>query len=99
MFTALFDIYKIQHGGGSQQQTPRQQLFTGGTLSSSSGHRQSRKDLMTNLMNEVQNESSKKSRFDTDLDELNIYVHTKFSWTETVENFKDLNFIKILARK
>ena len=34
---------------------------------------------MTNLMNEVTNESNKKSRFDTnDLDELNIYVRTSF---------------------
>ena len=68
-FAELFNMYKVQHGGAQQTQS----FFpTSTSASSSSGHCQSRKEIMAEFMNQLHSESSKKSRFDSDLDELNI---------------------------
>lgn len=90
-FSDLFDHYKNFFGGGSQQQNSTSRLFTG---SCSSCHRQSRRELMTNLFNEVQNETSKKTRFVTDLGELNMYMRTNFIVACPASDVED--FLKIL---
>ncbi|KAJ9543968.1 hypothetical protein OSB04_023675 [Centaurea solstitialis] len=97
-FQRLFDHYKNIYGGGSQHQTS--QMFSSG--SSSSSHRQNRADLMTNLMNEVMNESNKKSRFDTSsLSELNIYIRTSFiSASPTpVTSFEEIDILDFWKKK
>ena len=57
---------------------------------------------MTNLMNEVLNESSKKSRYDNDLGELNMYVHTNFMApcpANDVENFEKIDLLDFWKQK
>ena len=82
-FVQLFDIYKVQHGGGRHQQT-QLSSFTCSSSDFSSGYGQSWKDIMTDLMNELQNESSKK-RFYSDLDELNFYMRTSFPLLQSID--------------
>lgn len=97
----LFDHYKLFYGGGSAQSSSR--LFSGSGSSSSSGaHRQNRQEVMTNLMNQVLNESSKKSRFDTDLGELNIYLHTNFMAecpTNDIDAFEKIDLLEFWKQK
>ena len=50
-------------------------------------------------MNEFHSESTKKCRFDSDLNELNIYMGTNFPMLQNVKNFEELDLLAIRKEK
>ena len=64
--------------------------FTGSGFgsTSSSRHRLSWKEIMSNFMNDLHNESSNKRIFDLGLEKLNMYIRTKFSMLQNVKKFE-----------